>query len=409
LVEKNLDMLRGESYDLIIVGGGIVGTTLAVALKNTGLQIAIIEERPLAVAAARRQAYALSLMSGKIFTGLGIWDKILPHIGKFRQIRLSDANYPIFVPFAVDELKTDYLGYVGEHQVILTTLQKATADSDRIEWLCPAKVLQVEYGQEEATVTLEQDGQTRTITTKLVIGADGARSAIRQESQIKTKGWKYWQSCVAFTIKHQLDRNDTAFERFWPTGPMGILPLPDNCCQIVWTNPHAEAKKLQEMPEAEFIDKLEEYTGGLLGKLQLVSPRALFPVQLMQSDSYIKPRLALIGDAAHCCHPVGGQGLNLGIRDAAALAQVLKEAIKNQQDIGSIAVLKSYENWRKSENLAILGFTDFLDRFFSNNWLPVVLIRRLGLAMMRSFPPLKLFALQLMTGLKGRIPELAKQ
>jgi 2-octaprenyl-6-methoxyphenol hydroxylase len=401
-------MLRGESYDLIIVGGGIVGTTLAVALKNTGLNIAIIEERPLSAAAARRQAYALSIMSSKIFTGLGVWDKILPSIGKFRHIRLSDADYPIFVPFVVDELKTDYLGYVGEHQVILTALQNASQDSDRIEWLCPAKVLQVEYGQEKATVTLEQAGQTREITTKLVIGADGARSAIREAAQIQTKGWKYWQSCVAFTIKHQLDRNDTAFERFWPTGPMGILPLPDNRCQIVWTNPHAEAKKLQEMPEAEFLAKLQQYTGGLLGKLELAGPRALFPVQLMQSDTYIKPRLALIGDAAHCCHPVGGQGLNLGIRDAAALAQVLKEAAQNQQDIGSLTVLKSYENWRKSENLAILGFTDFLNRFFSNNWLPIVLIRRLGLGIMRHFPPLKLFALQLMTGLKGRIPQLAK-
>jgi len=379
-------MLGRDSYDLIIVGGGIVGTTLAVALKNTGLNIAMIEERPLEVAASRRQAYALSLMSSRIFTGLGIWDKISPSIGKFRHIRLSDADYPIFVPFVVDELKTDYLGYVGEHQVILTALHKASQDCDRIDWLSPAKVLEVEYGAETATVTLEEAGQTRKITTKLVIGADGARSAIRQGAQIKTKGWKYWQSCVAFTIKHQLDRNDTAFERFWPT----------------------EAKKLQEMPEAEFIKKLEAYTGGLLGKLELVSSRALFPVQLMQSDTYVKPRLALIGDAAHCCHPVGGQGLNLGIRDAAALAQVLKEAVEKQEDIGSLSTLKSYEKWRRSENLAILGFTDFLDRLFSNNWPPIVVIRRLGLAMMRGFPPLKLFALQLMTGLKGRIPQLAR-
>ena len=401
-------MLGRDSYDLIIVGGGIVGTTLAVALKNTGLNIAMIEERPLEVAASRRQAYALSLMSSRIFTGLGIWDKISPSIGKFRHIRLSDADFPIFVPFVVDELKTDYLGYVGEHQVILTALHNASQDCDRIDWLSPAKVLEVKYGAETATVTLEEATQTRKITAKLVIGADGAKSAIRQGAQIKTKGWKYWQSCVAFTIKHQLDRNDTAFERFWPTGPMGILPLRGDRCQIVWTNPHEEAKKLQEMPEGEFIKKLEAYTGGLLGKIALVSPRALFPVQLMQSDTYVKPRLALIGDAAHCCHPVGGQGLNLGIRDAAALAQVLKEAAEKQEDIGALSTLKSYEKWRKSENLAILGFTDFLDRLFSNNWPPIVLIRRLGLAMMRGFPPLKLFALQLMTGLKGRIPQLAR-
>jgi 2-octaprenyl-6-methoxyphenol hydroxylase len=402
------DLRPNEPYDVMIVGGGIVGTTLAVALQKTGARIAIIEERPLAMVADRRQAYALSIMSGRILAGLGVWDKVFPHVGKFNQIRLSDADCPIFVPFVVNELKTDYLGYVGEHKVVLTALQECTRDRPHLHWLCPAQVLQVEYGQENATVTVEMNGETYPLTTKLVIGADGARSSIRQEARIKTKGWKYWQSCVVFTIEHQLECNETAFERFWPTGPMGILPLPGNRCQIVWTNPHAQAKVLQDMEESQFIAKLEVYTGGLLGKLQLVSDRDLFPVQLMQSDTYIKLRLALVGDAAHCCHPVGGQGLNLGIRDAAALAQVLTEALENGEDIGSIEVLKRYESWRKGENLAILGVTDFLDRFFSTNWLPIIWTRRCGLWTMRHFPPLKLLALQVMTGLRGRIPALAR-
>ncbi|MEG3439220.1 FAD-dependent hydroxylase [Pannus brasiliensis CCIBt3594] len=403
-----LEPLPNASYDLIIVGSGIVGTILAVALQKTGAKIAIIEERPLEVVIDRRQAYALSLMSGRILKGLGVWDKIFPNIGKFRHIRLSDADYRVFVPFAVNDLKTDYLGYVGEHRVILSALIEATRERSNIHWICPARVKKVEYGENNATVTIERDGQTYPLTARLVVGADGARSFIRQEAKITTKGWKYWQSCVAFTIAHQQEYNETAFERFWPTGPMGILPLPGNRCQIVWTNPHAEAKKLQEMEESQFIARLEEYTGGLLGKLQLASERSLFPVQLMQSDTYIKPRLALVGDAAHCCHPVGGQGLNLGIRDAASLSQVLTEAIEKGEDIGSIEVLKRYEKWRKKENLVILGFTDFLDRFFSTNWLPIVWTRRFGLFVMRHVPPVKLFALQLMTGLRGRIPELAK-
>lgn len=403
-----LDPLPNSSYDLIIVGSGIVGTTLAVALRKTGAKIAIIEERPLEVVIDRRQAYALSLMSGRILKGLGVWDKIFPYIGKFRHVRLSDADYPIFVPFAVNDLKTDYLGYVGEHRAIQSVLIEATKESSNIHWICPARVKKVEYGENNATVTIERDGQTYPLSARLIVGADGARSFIRQEAKITTKGWKYWQSCVAFTIQHQQEYNETAFERFWPTGPMGILPLPGNRCQIVWTNPHAEAKKLQEMEESQFIARLEEYTGGLLGKLQLASDRALFPVQLMQSDTYIKSRLALVGDAAHCCHPVGGQGLNLGIRDAAALSQVLTGAIEKGEDIGSIEVLKRYEKWRKKENLVILCFTDFLDRFFSTNWLPIVWTRRFGLFVMRHVPPVKLFALQLMTGLRGRIPELAK-
>ena len=189
---------------------------------------------------------------------------------------------------------------------------------------------------------------------------------------------------------------------------MGILPLPDNLCQIVWTHPHAEAKALAETDMETFLAKLDTYTGGVLGKLELVSDRLVFPVQLMQCDRYIKPRLALIGDAAHCCHPVGGQGLNLGIRDAASLAQIIQSAQEQGQDIGTIKVLKRYEGWRKIENLTILGFTDMLDRIFSNNWLPIVALRRFGLILMSYFKPLKILALKLMTGLLGRTPKLAQ-
>ncbi len=241
----------------------------------------------------------------------------------------------------------------------------------------------------------------------MVIGADGSRSHIRSLANITTRGWKYWQSCVAFTIKHTAPQNDIAFERFWSTGPMGVLPLPGNRCQIVWTNPHARAKTLKELDEAAFLQELQHYTGGLLGDLELVSDRVIFPVQLMQCDRYVKSRLALVGDAAHCCHPVGGQGLNLGIRDAATLAQLLIEAHNQGEDIGALQLLKRYESWRKQENLAILGFTDFLDRFFSNNWLPIVIVRRLGLWLMANVKPMKMFALKLMTGLKGKTPKLA--
>lgn len=190
---------------------------------------------------------------------------------------------------------------------------------------------------------------------------------------------------------------------------MGVLPLPGNRCQIVWTHPHAEAKAMAELDEGAFLAKLKTYTGEVLGDLELVSDRLVFPVQLMQCDRYIKPRLALVGDAAHCCHPVGGQGLNLGIRDAASLAQILQAAQNKGQDIGKIKVLKRYEGWRKLENLTILGFTDLLDRIFSNSWFPVVILRRLGLWVMNNLKPLKIFALKLMTGLLGKTPKLAQR
>ena len=396
-------------YDLTIVGGGIVGTTLAAALANSGLKILIIEALTPELAASRQRAYALSLLSGRILRGIGVWDKFIPKIAKFNHIRLSDSDYPEFVKFKTADLGTEHLGYVAEHGIVLTALQEFIGDCPNVNWLCPAEVVGVDYQDSGATLTVQQSEEKLELTTKLVIAADGPKSRIRQWAQIKTRGWKYWQSCVTFTIQHNAASNDTAFERFWKTGPMGILPLPGNRCQIVWTAPHTEAKALQELDEKEFLEKLQYHTGGLLGKLKLDTKRFLFPVQLMQSDRYVKPRLALVGDAAHCCHPVGGQGLNLGIRDAAALAEILQIAHQQGKDIGDIRVLKSYETWRKRENLAILAFTDFLDRLFSNNLFLVVSIRRLGLWLMRQVIPLKIFALQLMTGLKGRTPELAQK
>ncbi|BAQ65167.1 FAD-dependent hydroxylase [Geminocystis sp. NIES-3709] len=393
-----------QKYDLVIVGGGIVGTTLAVALKDTGLKIAIIETQTLTQAKSRKQAYALSILSSKILDGIGVWDDIFPYIGKFKYIRLSDAFSPLIVKFKTEDLKTDYLGYVGEHSYILSALQNSSLKSPDITWLENARVIGIDKKDSYDIVKVNYKQEEIVLETKLIVGADGAKSYIRQQANIKTRGWKYWQSCVAFTIKHSAKTNDTAFERFWETGPMGILPLPDNRCQIVWSAPHAIAKELQSLPVSEFISRLEHHTEGLLGTLELVSDRNLFPVQLMQSETYVKPRVALIGDAAHCCHPVGGQGLNLGIRDAAALAEVLTIASRQGKDIGDLMVLNHYNNWRKQENLAILGFTDFLDRLFSSNLLPVIAIRRLGLLMMRHIQPLKLFALKLMTGLKGRKP-----
>ncbi len=400
-------MYRDLECDMVIVGGGIVGTTLASALKDSGLKIIIIEANPLEVAAARKQAYAFSLLSSRIYQGIGIWDKIFPHVGKFKNIRLSDADYPQIVKFETKDLQTDYLGYVAQHNVVLTALQEYIADCPNTNWLCPGKVNNVVYQDNFATVSVEVAGKQQQIKTKLVIGADGAKSYIRSLANITTRGWKYWQSCVAFTIKHTAPQNDIAFERFWSTGPMGVLPLPGNRCQIVWTNPHARAKNLQKLDQTAFLKELQHYTGGLLGDLELVSDRVVFPVQLMQCDRYVQSRLALVGDAAHCCHPVGGQGLNLGIRDAATLAQLLIEAHNQGEDIGTLSVLKRYENWRKQQNLAILGFTDFLDRFFSNNWLPIVIVRRLGLWVMANIKPMKMFALKLMTGLKGKAPKLA--
>jgi 2-octaprenyl-6-methoxyphenol hydroxylase len=394
------------TYDIAIAGAGIAGLTLACALKDSGLRIALIEAKPKTAGLQQRRAYHLSLMTGRIFEGLGIWQNILPHITTFRQISLADADYPAIVNLRPEDLGTQNLGYVGEHCVLVQALLDALEGSETVTWVCPAEVVGVEYGAATATVTLA-DGST--IATKLLVAADGSRSPLRQQAGIKTRGWKYWQSCVTAVIRSEKSHESIAREHFWESGPFATLPLPGNRCQIVLTAPHEEAKQWANGAEAEFLAELERRYGGALGKLEMVGDRLLFPVQLMQSDRYVRSRLALVGDAAHCCHPVGGQGLNLGIRDVAALAQVLQTAQRQGKDLGDLAVLRRYERWRKLENLIILGFTDFLDRSFSSRWLPLVWVRRLGLRVMRVVRPLKFVALRLMTGTGGRRPELAKR
>lgn len=399
---------QGYDYDLVIVGGGIIGLTLAAALKDSGLSILLIEAKVASAAVAKGQAYAVHMLSALIYQGIGVWEKISPQIAKYCQVRLSDADYPDVVEFITDDLGTSELGYVAEHQALLEPLQEFVHNCQNVTYLCPAEVVKTEYQQEIVAIDVKIADQIQTVRGKLIVAADGSRSRIREAAGIKTSGWKYWQSCIVAFVKPEKHHNNTAYERFWPSGPFAILPLPGNRCRIVWTAPHAEAEALCALDDQQFLAELSRRYGNQMGKLELLGDRFIFRVQLMQSDRYVLPRLALIGDAAHNCHPVGGQGLNLGIRDAAALAQVLQTAHQGGKDIGNLQVLKSYERWRKPENLTILAFTDLLDRMFSHNFFPLVVIRRLGLWMMQRIPMLKVFALKLMIGLKGQTPELAK-
>ncbi|MCF4970373.1 FAD-dependent hydroxylase [Nostoc sp. CMAA1605] len=406
-----LPELPRYNYDLVIVGGGIVGLTLAAALKDSGLNILLIEAKVTSMGVSKGQAYAVHMLSALIYQGIGIWDKMLPKIAKYRQVRLSDAEYPQIVEFETQDISQDIpeLGYVAEHQALLEPLQEFVQNCQNVTYLCPAEVVSTKYQQNEVVINIKIGERVKLVKSKLVVAADGSRSPIRQAAGIKTHGWKYWQSCIVAFVKPEKPHNDTAYERFWPSGPFAILPLPGNRCRIVWTAPHAEAQALCALDDEQFLQELSRRFGDQMGKLELLGDRFVFQVQLMQSDRYVLPRLALVGDAAHNCHPVGGQGLNLGIRDVAALAQVIQKAHQAGEDIGNLKVLKRYEGWRQKENLAILGFTDLLDRMFSNQFQPVVFLRRLGLWLMQRVPMLKVFMLKLMIGLKGKTPELARR
>lgn len=400
---------RLYDYDLAIVGGGVVGATLACALKDSGLTVVLIEAEARSIATARGQAYNISPLSSRIFNGIGIWNQIRPQLETYTKIRLSDADCPNVVQFVPQDLGVQTLGYVAEHQVLIAALQESLRQSSHVTWLCPATVVKTDIQPDGATLEIVADGEAKQIWTRLVVAADGARSPLRQQAKIRTHGWQYWQSCVVATIKPEKSHNHTAYERFWSSGPFAILPLTGDRCRIVWTAPRAEADAIVALDDDQFLKELTQRYGDHMGKLALEGDRYVFPVQLMHSTRYVLPRLALIGDAAHCCHPVGGQGINMGIRDAAALAQVLQTAHQQGEDIATLKVLKRYERWRKWENLIILGFTDILDRTFSNNVFPIVLVRRLGLWVLQTVLPAKSFALRLMTGLTGRVPKLAQK
>ncbi len=408
-VQRWSDADKCLDYDVVIVGGGLVGATLACALKDSGLQVALLEAKPQSNAVVRGQAYHINLLSSRIFEGIGVWDEMRPGVNPIEQIHLSDADHATTVTFVQKDLDTDVLGYVAEHRVLLEALQQQLSECQNVTYLCPATLVKTIAQNDGVVLEVLQDGDIKQLQTRLLVAADGLRSTLRQQAGIRTRGWQYWQACIVAFIKPEKPHNNIAYERFQPDGPFAILPLPNNLCRIVWTAPKAEAEAMMALDDAAFLSALTQRYGAQMGALELVGERYVFPTQLMQSDRYVLPRLALLGDAAHCCHPVGGQGVNLGIRDAAALAQILQTAHQQGKDIGELRVLKAYDRWRRLENFIILGFTDVLNRMFSNSILPLVVLRRLGLWTLRTVHPAKRIALMLMTGLSGRAPTLARR
>ncbi len=391
-------------YDVVIVGGGIVGLTCACALKDSGLRIAIIEAQTAQVAAGRQRAYAFSPVSAKILDGLGLWDVVGPQLTHFQQVKLSDADYGKALTFRPEDGRGDAVYYSAEHTVLMSALQSVVQTAQAIDYWCESKVLSAADGR----LWVECEGQQYSFQTQLLVGADGAHSFVRELANIKTLGWKYWQSCITAVLQPEHSHHNTAYEKFWPSGPFAILPLPHNRCQIVWTAPHAEAKAMLALPKEQFLKELQARYGDHMGELTLVNEPMMFPVQLMQSREYVRPGIALIGDAAHCCHPVGGQGLNMGIRDATALAEVIQQAVQQGENFSSLKVLKRYQRWRKTENWFTLSLTDFLNRSFSNRFMPLLIARRAGIWVLDSVRPLKRLILQLMTGFFGRLPLKAK-
>ncbi|WP_323366824.1 FAD-dependent hydroxylase [Leptothoe sp. PORK10 BA2] len=390
--------------DVAIVGAGVVGLTLACALRHSGLSVAIIETQKQDQVGDRDRAYAFSPMSARIFQQMGLWEQVGPYITHFQRVRMSDADYGKAVNFYPTDSPVDAVYYGAEHRVLVRALQGLANHIHRITTYYETTLADIQATATTTQLTLECDGQKQTLHTQLLVGADGARSKIRDYAGIRTSGWAYWQSCITTVLAPAKSHQNTAYEKFWPSGPFAILPIPGNRCQVVWTAPHEEAAAMLALPQDAFMAKLRHRYGDHMGELTMIKPPMMFPVRLMHSERYVQPGIALIGDSAHCCHPVGGQGLNMGIRDAAALARVLHAAHACQEPIGDLRVLKRYERWRRPENWLILAMTDLLNRMFSNQVWPLLWLRRSGLWIIEHTSPLKRMILRVMTGFFGQQP-----
>lgn len=394
------------AVDVAIVGAGIVGLSLACALRNSGLAIALIEAIPYARENTKGQAYALHQVSRRFFEGIGVWDKLMPHVQPFELVQLSDGEYPLQVYFHPEDLGTEAVGYVGEHAVIAETLQGILQSARNVIFYCPWRVVTNEVKGDRAELTLisadPAQPKVAHLGARLVVAADGGRSPLRQQMGIEPKGWQYRQSCVVATLNVAHPQPVIAYERFWPTGPMGVLPLVGNRYRVVWTLPHEQAEAVAALDDRAFVAKLRPYLDPRMAEITAVGDRCIFPTQLMQVTSYVGDRFVVIGDAAHRCHPVGGQGLNLGLRDAWALAQQILTTPRER--LGDRSSLMQFHRQRWWQNALTLGFTDLLNRLFSNAWWPLVAVRHCILWLLRTVSPLKRLVLRFMTGLLLPLP-----
>lgn len=403
-----------QTYDLMIIGGGLVGASQAIACADAGLRVALVDQMDLHKgldAGFDGRASAIALATQRVLATTGVWDK-LDAVAPILDIRVSDGPSLFFLHYDHTDLGDDPLGFMVENRHMRKALLARLTELPGLHVYAPVRIDHMERADEQVNVQLS-DGTP--IECQLVIAAEGRRSSTRKQAGIRTTQWSYNQTALVCSVQTEHSHDFVAHEHFLPAGPFAILPLsgndpktPGNQASIVWTETREMAKIILELDDEEFKFEFDQRFGDFLGRTEIIGPRWSYPLSLQFAETCTATRLALVGDASHAMHPIAGQGLNMGLRDVAVLAEVLVEAKRLNQDLGHADVLAAYERWRRFDNTMMLAATDLLNRLFSNNIRPVRVARDLGMAAVNSLPPLKKVFMQHAMGESGDLPKLMR-
>jgi len=401
-----------DRIDVLIGGGGVAGLALAVALRQglgDGFSVAVADPA-LDRAPSDPRASAIVAAAQRLFAAIGVWDAVAGEAQPILDMvvtdsRLTDAVRPVFLTFDGDAEPGQPFAHMVENGPLLAALL-ARARATGV-MLRPAAIAESAPSQSGGDVSVALTGGER-LRARLLVAADGAHSGIRARAGIPTRGWNYGQCAIVTTVAHERDHGGRAEEHFLPAGPFAILPLKHCRSSIVWTEHAAEAERILALPDGDFHEELERRFGLHLGEIKAEGARRAYPIGLWIARAFIGPRLALIGDAAHVIHPIAGQGLNMGLKDVAALAETIVDAARLGLDPGAGAVLERYQRWRRFDTMAMGVATDGLNRLFSNRSDVLRLVRDVGLGLVDRMPPLKQIFIREAAGLLGEVPKLLK-
>ncbi|WP_253285327.1 FAD-dependent monooxygenase [Ruegeria sp. HKCCD6604] len=400
-----------QASDILIVGGGLNGPALALALAQTGHSVTVIDalvEKVRRNAAFDGRAYALALASQRLLDAIGIWDRVAQHAQPMLEIKVTDGHAgtgpsPFFMHFDHAEIEEGPMGYMVEDRHLRRAFLDAMAEEPRITQVSGKSVVSQQADAASVTVTLD-DGTT--LGGSLLVGCDGRRSGTASRAGIKRTGWDYGQTALVCAIEHELPHNGIAHQFFMPPGPLAILPLTGNRSSIVWSERTDTAQHINALPEDDYVQVLRPRFGDFLGEISLAGDRFTYPLNLTIANSFINDRMALVGDAAHGMHPIAGQGLNAGLRDVGALAEVLTLAGRRGEDIGSLMVLERYQEWRRFDTASLAMATDIFNKLFSNDNPLLRLGRDIGMGVVGALPGLRRGFVREAAGLTGDLPKL---